>query len=289
MPVTYSELCLNVSGCAIRVRADASKNATRKASLLAPACLTSVGAARAIYSERYVGSFCPSLRGFRLLSDNAFWSLHEGPSKKIITIKPTAHHRTITAVLNPDMDRGEILLSHRQDEWLITRLWKLLIDNVLSRNGIFAFHASAVADGSDGYVFLGSSGAGKTTMSKLWRAKHAIVVHDDRVILSKTRGHVVVSSAEITRRQAAAGSILPRGIRVKKLFFIKHGKENKIFFMDQRSILKALALQSRSLIWSSAVWKNIAGFYADLASSVAGYGIEFVPDVRCVDFIRGHK
>ena len=221
MPITYSDLYLNVGGCIIRVRADASKNVSRTALLLAPACLTRAKCAQATYSERYVRAFRPSLRGLRAKLDNAFWSLHEGPSKVVVTIKPTSRHGTITAILNPAMDQGDIILGDRHEEWLTTRLWRLLIDNVLSRNGVFAFHASAVADWDDGYVFFGASGAGKTTISKLWGEEHVRVIHDDRVILRKMRGQIVVSSAEILRRRAAAGSILSRGVRGKKIFFLK--------------------------------------------------------------------
>jgi hypothetical protein len=285
----YSDLLINIGGCTVRVRADASKNLSRKSLLLAPACLTRAKRPQAIFTERYIRSFRPSLRGLRIKTDNKYWSLHEGVSKAIITIKPTSRHGTITAILNPAMDCGDIVLEDRHEEWLTTRLWRLLMDNVFSCNGVFAFHASAVADGPHGYVFFGESGAGKTTMSKLWREKGAAVIHDDLVLLRRRHGRIAVSSAEIIRRKAMPGADSLRGAPVKKVFFIKHGSKNKILFMDRCSILKALIPQSRSLIWNTRAWKRMADFHAHLASSISGYGLEFVPDVRCVDLIRDYQ
>jgi hypothetical protein len=287
--MTYSDLSVKVAGCVFRIRADAAKNLCRRKFLLLPACVTRSIRPQATFTERYERSFRPSLQGSQLKLDNAFWSLHEGPSKIIITIKPTARHGRITAVLNPTMDQGDIYLADQNEEWLTTRLWRLLTDNVLSRNGVFELHASAIIDRGTGYVFFGPSGAGKSTIARLWARQGATIIHDDKVMLRKIRGRVIVSSAAIVRKSRSAGSDGSNSAQVRKIFFLKHGNKNMVSFMSQRSILKKLASQSRSLIWDGKIWKKIAGFYADLSSSIAGYQLEFLPDVRCVELIRRHQ
>jgi hypothetical protein len=54
-------------------------------------------------------------------------------------------------------------------------------------------HGCGVIDESGaGYLFAGQSGAGKSTMARLWAAAGATVVSDDRVILRTGRDGVVM-------------------------------------------------------------------------------------------------
>lgn len=58
----------------------------------------------------------------------------------------------------------------------------ILINRLLQRH-VLIVHGSAVIVEGKGYVFFGPSGIGKTTISRLWRDRGAILLNDDRVAL----------------------------------------------------------------------------------------------------------
>ncbi len=62
---------------------------------------------------------------------------------------------------------------------------ELLVLSLLSRCGDVAVHACGVVDADgNGYLFPGPSGAGKTTMARLWqRMPGAVVLNDERIIV----------------------------------------------------------------------------------------------------------
>ncbi len=64
-------------------------------------------------------------------------------------------------------------------------LGSLLMVYMAHFTGGLLIHASGVSDLSNGYLFTGVSGIGKTTMSRLWKEKGAHIINDDRLWLHK--------------------------------------------------------------------------------------------------------
>ena len=64
---------------------------------------------------------------------------------------------------------------------------ELLLQGLLARGRGAEIHACGIADGSGrGLLFVGQSGAGKTTMARLWEGERGItVLSDDRIILRR--------------------------------------------------------------------------------------------------------
>ncbi len=67
-------------------------------------------------------------------------------------------------------------------EWLVKRGW-------------FLVHAAAVALGNQGFLFLGESGAGKSTVSKFSREVSGQVLHDDKIFIVEQRGYYSLIAA----------------------------------------------------------------------------------------------
>jgi hypothetical protein len=73
-------------------------------------------------------------------------------------------------------DDRELAIDFPLDEYLATRL--------LSRRGHVVLHGCTLAEGEDGFVFVGHSGAGKSTIAELGESVSAEVLSDDRTILT---------------------------------------------------------------------------------------------------------
>ncbi|MGH7664853.1 MAG: hypothetical protein ACRENI_11230 [Gemmatimonadaceae bacterium] len=96
---------------------------------------------------------------------------------------------------------------------------------LLSRRGAVELHASSVIIDRLAYVFVGDSGAGKTTLSRLAEAAGAIVLSDDRTILAVRQKGVLAWGTPWhgTGRQSSSGSARVRGI-----FLIEQDSRNRV-------------------------------------------------------------
>lgn len=121
------------------------------------------------------------------------WALHVeatgGDEMRYLALEPDGTRAPRLAIrLAPDMSEANVWLRPRSpgdrdlpidfplDEYLATRL--------LGRAGQVALHACTLAEGEEGLVFVGHSGAGKSTIAELGESVGAEVLSDDRTILT---------------------------------------------------------------------------------------------------------
>lgn len=283
-----SELTVSLAGLSISVRAEASKNALQKKNM----CFqpSRPGEVDAFFTEKYHSLPNIDTGGFSLKANNRYWSFHENHHFKVFTIKPSHSNDRIVAVLNNSMDKGDIYLRRKEDNWLNSRFRTIVLTRLLARRKAFIFHACGVLDGSEGYIFLGRSGAGKSTLSRLWHKKNAQVIHDDQIVVRQGKCGFYMSAMEIFRRSRPTVYSCVRNVALKKIFFLAHGIKNKIVPKDRREGLAAMFDQTSCFAWNRDELKNMFHFYLDLIDNIQGYDLEFVPDETCVDFVRGfHK
>jgi len=87
----------------------------------------------------------------------------------------------------------------------------------------FLIHGCGIQHGNDGFLFLGPSGIGKSTVAKL--SKKYTVLHDEVVLLSEKDGSYFIESTPYLsdiEKLTKSKAILKAG------FFLKHGKSNHI-------------------------------------------------------------
>lgn len=73
-------------------------------------------------------------------------------------------------------------------EGVMRILGHLIIISILHRYDGVLIHSSGVILNGEGVIFAGISGAGKTTISKLWRERDGVaILSDDRIIIRKER------------------------------------------------------------------------------------------------------
>jgi hypothetical protein len=110
------------------------------------------------------------------------------------------HSRAADRVLSLDASgaAGSILMNPGGAAEPVSRypleypLEDLLFRHLMADHSALLVHACGVSWRGRGYLFVGSSGAGKSTTARMWRAAGATVLNDDRVVLEAGRDGVLI-------------------------------------------------------------------------------------------------
>jgi hypothetical protein len=104
-------------------------------------------------------------------------------------------------------------------------LEELLFVNLLSQGRGALLHACAVSDNGRGFVFAGTSGAGKSTMADLWKKHEGVaILSDDRVIVREMEGRFWAYGTP-WHGDVKLGS--PERAPIDGIFVLRHGEENR--------------------------------------------------------------
>jgi hypothetical protein len=131
-----------------------------------------------------------------------------------------------SAVLDPSRSTGRIVMhrdyfADRVANPLEYPLDELLTWEVLSAGRGVAIHSSSVVDRQGrGLLFVGKSGAGKTTMARLWHQAGVVVPSDERTILTLGSAGPLLHG---TPWHGDGGFAEPVSAKLCSIFFVHHG------------------------------------------------------------------
>jgi hypothetical protein len=151
------------------------------------------------------------------------------------------------------------------------------------RHGLM-LHACGVADGEQGMLFVGPSGAGKTTMARLWSSSgEASVLNDEYCIVRTIKGQLWLYSTP----WVGSGGFCSFGkVPLKEVFFIEHGKETECVAVTEIEAISRLMSQAFLPVWDKTKMQLVLDTCVNLVHSVSCYRLSFVPDEGVVKFLR---
>lgn len=164
-------------------------------------------------------------------------------------------------------------------------LSELLMINLLSLSQGLMFHACGVVDNGHGYLFVGNSGDGKSTIAKLWQGQ-ASILNDDRIIVRKNNGRFYMYG---TPWHGRFNLVLSKKAILKKIFFIKHGKENIATRKIGRETSTMLLARSFPPYWNHRGMMCSLKFIEELSKAIPCYELMFIPDRNILRFIKKLK
>jgi hypothetical protein len=195
------------------------------------------------------------------------------------------------ASFDPDFTAGEVTL-RRSCFQVGEGLWpleypldELLLQGLLARGRGAEIHACGIADGSGrGLLFVGQSGAGKTTMARLWAGMPGItVLSDDRIILRRGADGFVMYG---TPWHGEAALAEPTSASLAGVFFLEHGDANALAPVRGAAAAARLFASGFPPFHDRDGLDFTIAFLGDLAASVPCHGLHFVPDRRVVGFVE---
>jgi hypothetical protein len=195
------------------------------------------------------------------------------------------------ARFDSDFASGEVTLRRArfqpaQGLWpLEYPLDELLLQGLLARGKGAELHACGVTDRAGrGLLFVGQSGAGKTTLARLWEGVGGTtVLSDDRIILRRVGGSFTMHG---TPWHGEAALAEPASAPLAGVFFLEHGAANHLLPLRGAAAATRLFACGFPPFFDRDGLDFTLGFFGGLVADVPCYRLGFAPGPQVVELIE---
>ncbi len=190
------------------------------------------------------------------------------------------------ARFSPDFSRGDVVLHRPYFEAraaidpLGYPLDELLVMHLLGQGRGVELHACGIVDaGGRGHLFVGPSGAGKTTMARHWeREAGTVVLSDDRIVV---RRHGDALRMHGTPWHGEAALSVRGSAPLVRVYFIRHGARGEVGASFTRIRGAAYLARLYACVFCPFYRKAAVEFtvdsLGDIAARVPGYELCYFP------------
>jgi hypothetical protein len=234
-----------------------------------------------------------STSGRKLFDSGSIWRLYEdGAGLQFDFIAPVYGPRPYKRLF---VDRGFRHAILRMNEECFSRtavapypleypLDELLVTHRLTQESAIELHSCGIVADGISNLFVGHSGAGKSTTSRLWVSRPGVeVLSDDRIILREHSGQIFMYG---TPWHGEAAFALAASSHLSRIFIIEHGHGNVITPLTPSQAVAELFARSFVPFHRHEYVDSALVFLEELANAVPVYRYAFEPDQRAVEKIR---
>jgi hypothetical protein len=161
---------------------------------------------------------------------------------------------------------------------------ELLIMHRLTQEKAIELHGVGIV-GPDGAsnLFVGHSGAGKSTTARLWTSLHEVeILSDDRIIVREDATQIFMYG---TPWHGEAAFALPQRAPLQRIFVLEHGHGNVLTRLTRSQMVAELFARSFVPFHRHEYVDSALSFLERVADSVPCYRYCFEPDERAVEKI----
>lgn len=240
------------------------------------------------------GDLSQPASGDEIFDSSGLWKLYGEDGDYVFRFTAPAYgeHPYKQARFNPDFTRGEVTLhapyfDRRQPAFpLEYPLDELLLTNLLARGRGVEVHALGIRDvDGRGYLFLGHSGAGKSTTARLWEDTGVLILSDDRIILRSIGGKVWMYGTPWHGEEELAAA---ERTQLTHVFVLGRGAANELVALAPPRAVSELFTRSFVPFYNAAALGYTLEVLQQVAGAVPCAELRFVPDRRVVEFVREH-
>lgn len=160
---------------------------------------------------------------------------------------------------------------------------EVLFVNFLAREKGVIIHSCGVDDGGRGVLFVGSSGAGKSTTARIWQKTDVSILSDDRIIVRRMGGRFRMYG---TPWHGDANASCQGSAPLERLYFLQHASQNYVRDVTAADATARLLVRCFPPFYDRAGMAFTLELLAQIAAEVPCYELGFVPDQSIVDFVR---
>jgi len=232
------------------------------------------------------------LSGEAVFDEGWLWSLHRHPHGLVwrqMSASAAADLQRV-AVLEPDLTGGVVYVvpSEREDgllEYPIHHpLDKFLFNTLLAQGRGLTLHACGVIDRGQGLLFVGESGAGKSTMAELWHGwPEVTLLSDERTIVRPwSQGWRIYG----TPWYGTAGHFSSASAPLGAILFLQQGGSNRLAEVQPAEAVHRLLGCGYLPLWDRAGIEFALQCLDQVAQAVPCYELTFKAEGSVVDFVR---
>jgi hypothetical protein len=237
----------------------------------------------------------PSLDSYKIIftsNPDGLWTMLEDKDKThyLISLQNVARQTEPYKIIRADRKFSDFgVYTRPSPENILFPLEYPLADLVVSghiniNNIGIILHSACISLGGKGYLFSGVSGAGKSTISEIWQKDgEAQVLTDERVLIREYQSDLWAFGTPWHGTSVIHKNM---GAPIDKIFFIKHGKENRAVPISKRDATNRLMVRCFPTFWNREGMEFAVDFCARLSREKACYELEFVNDVSVKDYLK---
>lgn len=229
------------------------------------------------------------LTGARLVfkaanADMDFYSIYKSDSGLIFEINSQTNQDEIQQYAHLDESLRNWKIWSKQSgnvlEPLLIPMGPILFHYATLQGNAVMMHSSCIFDGEKGRLFSGFSGAGKSTISGIWRDAGSRMINDDRVIIRKENdGYYVYNTPMFYEDE-------PKKTRLDAVYLIRHAKENLLTRRSGAAAVSGIMAFSIQNNFETQFVQHHLTFFSEMSEVVPVYDLGFVPDSSVIDYIR---
>jgi len=176
----------------------------------------------------------------------------------------------------------ELLQSRRPFDPLEYPIDELLVTNYLASGIGVEVHGCGLIDReTGGHLFLGHSGAGKSTTARLWQSiRNPEILSDDRIILRLDHDGLWMYGTPWHGEAAFASA---NQARLKRIFILQHGAQNLIRPLTKAAAVGEVFARSFPPFHSASGLEHSLEFLKRALDTAPCYEFQFTPDAHAVE------
>ena len=213
-----------------------------------------------------------------------FFSIYQqGTSYKLI-IYDQQNINTVqqVAVLNNELNEWKIYCNQDDNNKinpLLYPLGPLVLYYLTVKFDAIMLHASGVFDGTQGRLFSGFSGVGKSTMAGLWQKAGSKIINDDRLIIRKNNNGYTMHNTPMFYVD------IPKEAPLHSIYLVHHSAENTIKKLNGAIAVSRIMAHCIQHGYNNNFIQHHLEFLSQLCNNISVYDVGFKPDISIVDFI----
>ncbi|MGX9728776.1 MAG: hypothetical protein ACTFAK_16130 [Candidatus Electronema sp. VV] len=233
----------------------------------------------------------PVPRGELIYNPGSIWTMHREGTDWYAALTYQSEKRTAQpqAVLcaNPNWDNLTLTEHRSGPQWqslLNIGAGELILRTAILFSGGLVFHASGLDDNGKGIVFIGHSGAGKSTQLELWNDEPGVIaMNDDRIaVRAEENGPMCYGtpwggSSDIARNHAAP---------LAALILLEQAPENAIEPLTPAAAAPLLAARAFLPYWDQSLMRRALDNLTAILQQVPVFRLRCRPEREVIPLVR---